>query len=161
VRISSIALARGYALLALSSRDRAFSRCWAVPHHPDMPSNDVHSVSGRAQHWMREWDKSAHGALHRLGWGAKCAWALHWLTPDAFTCCHAPWMQVSAVLAVLLPREGLQGLPLYALGASSGGAFVLALPAYLPLKGERCTAQQFGFGTTCTQHVFRVGQARI
>jgi hypothetical protein len=53
VRISSTALARGYALLALSSRDRAFSRCWAVPHHPDMPSNDVHSVSGRAQHWMR------------------------------------------------------------------------------------------------------------
>jgi hypothetical protein len=48
VRISSSALARGYALLALSSRDRAFSRCWAVPHHPDMPSADVHSVRGGA-----------------------------------------------------------------------------------------------------------------
>jgi hypothetical protein len=46
------------------------------------------------------------------------------------------WLQVSAVLAVLLPREGLQAVPLYALGASSGGAFVLTLPAYLPLKGE-------------------------
>lgn len=47
------------------------------------------------------------------------------------------WLQVSAVLAALLPQEGLGGLPLYALGASSGGAFVLTLPAYLPLKGAR------------------------
>ena len=29
----------------------------------------------------------------------------------------------------MLPREGWEGLPLYALGASSGGAFVLALAA--------------------------------
>jgi hypothetical protein len=167
-------------------------------------------------------------------WGAGCAWALHWLTPDAFICCswlvgsvnhtqctnaricvlaarhwgyslsccclpaaaisnlsavrvppaaharwlhigryctrprcccccccccHDSWLQVSAVLAVLLPREGLQGLPLYALGASSGGAFALTLPAYLPLKGERCKAHQFRFGTTCTQHVVGVSHA--
>jgi hypothetical protein len=44
VCISSTALARGYAVLAVSSRDRAYSRCWAVPHHPDNPSTDVHSV---------------------------------------------------------------------------------------------------------------------
>jgi hypothetical protein len=43
--------------------------------------------------------------------------------------------QVKAVLAELLPRQGLAGLPLYALGASSGGAFVLALAAELPLAG--------------------------
>ncbi|WIA33969.1 hypothetical protein OEZ86_007064 [Tetradesmus obliquus] len=85
VAIARAALGRGYAVVALSSRDRSFSRCWAVPHHRDAPSADIHSVS--------------------------------------------------AVLAALLPREGLGGLPLYALGASSGGAFVLTLPAYLPLKG--------------------------
>ncbi|GLI63475.1 hypothetical protein VaNZ11_006449 [Volvox africanus] len=42
------------------------------------------------------------------------------------------WMRVRRVLDVVLPREGLSSLPLFALGASSGGAFVLGLPLVMP-----------------------------
>jgi hypothetical protein len=40
----------------------------------------------------------------------------------------APLLQVQLVIDKLLPREGLQAKPLLAIGASSGGAFVLMLP---------------------------------
>ncbi|KIY93299.1 hypothetical protein MNEG_14663 [Monoraphidium neglectum] len=42
---------------------------------------------------------------------------------------------VKAALGKLLEREGLDGLPLYALGASSGGAFALALASEVELDG--------------------------
>ncbi|GLC39963.1 hypothetical protein PLESTB_001632400 [Pleodorina starrii] len=49
------------------------------------------------------------------------------------------WMRVRRVLDVLLPREQLSpssspslALPLFAVGASSGGAFVLGLPLVMP-----------------------------
>ncbi|GIM02459.1 hypothetical protein Vretimale_7313 [Volvox reticuliferus] len=42
------------------------------------------------------------------------------------------WMRVRRVLDVVLPREGLSSLPLFALGASSGGAFALGLPLVMP-----------------------------
>ena len=43
-------------------------------------------------------------------------------------------MQVRKVLETLLSREGLGSLPVYALGASSGGAFVLMLGTQVRLK---------------------------
>lgn len=43
--------------------------------------------------------------------------------------------QVKTALTQLLRRERLHHLPLFALGASSGGAFVLALASELPLTG--------------------------
>ncbi|KAI8462388.1 MAG: hypothetical protein J3K34DRAFT_189448 [Monoraphidium minutum] len=72
---------RGLALVAVSSADRAGSRCW---------------------------DTGRGG-------------------PDV--------QQVKRALKELLAREALAALPLYALGASSGGAFVLALAAELKLDG--------------------------
>jgi hypothetical protein len=45
-------------------------------------------------------------------------------------------MQVVAVVSALQQRPQLKGLPLCALGASSGGAFALTLTAYLSLTGE-------------------------
>jgi len=41
------------------------------------------------------------------------------------------------VLQTLLPREGLQGLPLYTLGASAGGSFALVLPHFVPVAGGK------------------------
>jgi hypothetical protein len=45
-------------------------------------------------------------------------------------------LQAVAVVKELQQRPAFKGLPLYALGASSGGAFVLTLTNYLRLKGE-------------------------
>ncbi|KAG2499116.1 hypothetical protein HYH03_002700 [Edaphochlamys debaryana] len=42
------------------------------------------------------------------------------------------WHRVKRVLDTLLPREGLSRLPLFALGGSSGGGFVLGLPGVMP-----------------------------
>eukprot|EP00775_Hariotina_reticulata_P013856 gene13856-13978_t len=42
---------------------------------------------------------------------------------------------VVIVVQQLLPRLGLVGLPLFALGASSGGAFALLLPSFVPVAG--------------------------
>ncbi|KAG2499115.1 hypothetical protein HYH03_002699 [Edaphochlamys debaryana] len=42
------------------------------------------------------------------------------------------WQRVKRVLDTLLPREGLSRLPLFALGGSSGGGFVLGLPGVMP-----------------------------
>ena len=47
----------------------------------------------------------------------------------------AVMLQAVAVVTALQQREGFKGVPLYALGASSGGAFALALAAHLPLSG--------------------------
>lgn len=44
-------------------------------------------------------------------------------------------VKVSHVLDTLIHREGLRGLPVYAMGASSGGAFVLFLAAHYKLQG--------------------------
>ena len=44
-------------------------------------------------------------------------------------------LQVHKVLRTLIEREGLQKLPVFALGASSGGAFVLMLAGVMPLAG--------------------------
>jgi hypothetical protein len=52
-----------------------------------------------------------------------------------FDCSHHGRPQVTAVLKQLLPREKLDALPVYALGASSGGAFVLMLAHRYPLAG--------------------------
>jgi hypothetical protein len=55
-------------------------------------------------------------------------------------------LQVVAVVKGLQKQHSvLEGVPLYALGASSGGAFALTLFAFLPLSGE--------------QHIFAVGCA--
>eukprot|EP00878_Enallax_costatus_P017682 GHUV01018578.1.p1 GENE.GHUV01018578.1~~GHUV01018578.1.p1 ORF type:complete len:285 (+),score=54.53 GHUV01018578.1:714-1568(+) len=85
VNITKTVLSRGYALVAISSRDRQYSKCWAVPRHPDSHTVDTRSVT--------------------------------------------------AVLPILLQREQMTGVPVYALGASSGGAFALVLPWYFPLAG--------------------------
>jgi dienelactone hydrolase len=45
-------------------------------------------------------------------------------------------LQVVAVVSALQQRPKLKDLPLYALGASSGGAFALTLTAHLSLTGE-------------------------
>jgi hypothetical protein len=46
-------------------------------------------------------------------------------------------VQVVAVVSELQRREAsLKGLPLYAVGASSGGAFALTITAYLRFSGE-------------------------
>jgi hypothetical protein len=92
VHIVRRALARGYAVVAISSADRDGSRCWAP---------------------------LARGADGAPGPG-----------PDV--------IQVRAALGALLPREGLAAAPLFALGASSGGAFVLALAAFVRLSGVGC-----------------------
>lgn len=56
-------------------------------------------------------------------------------------CCIPTRLQVKAVFGKLLAREGLDKLPVYAFGASSGGAFALALGAAVPLAGViRCAA---------------------
>lgn len=39
---------------------------------------------------------------------------------------------------MLLQREQMSGVPVYALGASSGGAFALILPWYIPIAGVCC-----------------------
>ncbi|EFJ51724.1 hypothetical protein VOLCADRAFT_103362 [Volvox carteri f. nagariensis] len=58
------------------------------------------------------------------------------------------WMrtrrQVRRVLDVLLSREGLSSLPLLALGASSGGAFVLGLPLVMPGRFSGLAVQIMG-----------------
>ena len=78
VNVTGAALARGLAVVALSSADRD-SGCWdAFPGSPDAAA-------------------------------------------------------ARAVAAALLPRKGLGGLPVLALGASSGGAFALALATELPI----------------------------
>ncbi|KXZ45587.1 hypothetical protein GPECTOR_53g80 [Gonium pectorale] len=41
-------------------------------------------------------------------------------------------MRVKSVLETVLPREGLSKLPLFAMGGSSGGSFVLSLPIVMP-----------------------------
>lgn len=84
VLITSTALSRGYAVVAVSSRDREHRRCWSIPHQPQSHTVDT--------------------------------------------------LAVAAVVSVLQQREAFQGLPLYALGASSGGAFALTLAAHLPLS---------------------------
>jgi hypothetical protein len=45
-------------------------------------------------------------------------------------------LQVVKVVGELLPKLQLDKLPLYAFGASSGGAFALSLPIFLPLAGR-------------------------
>lgn len=121
LNITAAALARGLALVAMTSADRD-SGCWAV----DPGSNDIAAVR----------------APHAAGLGHCCP------RPNCLPACQAaqgaPYVltaprrsrrQAKAVFAKLLPREGLGGLPLYAFGASSGGAFVLALGAEAPLAG--------------------------
>lgn len=46
------------------------------------------------------------------------------LFPAPFRC-NGSCAQAKAIVSTLLPREGLDKLPLYGMGASSGGAFVL------------------------------------
>lgn len=47
-------------------------------------------------------------------------------------------LQAVAVVNALQKQHGeLEGVPLYALGASSGGAFALTLTAFLPLSGKQ------------------------
>ncbi len=41
---------------------------------------------------------------------------------------------VAAILGEVAGREGVTGMPVYALGASSGGAFVLMLPHLVQVK---------------------------
>lgn len=48
VLITHTALARFYAVVAISSRDRAHRRCWAVPLQPETHSVDTLSVGGHA-----------------------------------------------------------------------------------------------------------------
>lgn len=83
VNITARGLARGYAVVAVSSADREVHKCWDGSVGDDgAPSPDTRNV-------LR-------------------------------------------VLATLAEREDLLGLPVYALGASSGGAFVLQLAAHAP-----------------------------
>ncbi|GAX78849.1 hypothetical protein CEUSTIGMA_g6287.t1 [Chlamydomonas eustigma] len=86
MNITRHALARGYAVVAVSSAARDTHRCWNLPHmhRPDYP-NDTENVK--------------------------------------------------RVFDVLFPRAGLLGLPVFALGASSGGGFVMALGGEIPLAG--------------------------
>lgn len=42
--------------------------------------------------------------------------------------------RVPKILAAVQKEEGLEGLPLYASGASSGGSFVLMLPHLMKLQ---------------------------
>ena len=91
LNITRHALARGYAVVAVSSAARRSHRCWALP-----------GLSGDEEHGGAPSDVE----------------------------------RVRKVLLSLSQREGLlQGLPQYAMGASSGGAFVLVLAAALPLAG--------------------------
>jgi hypothetical protein len=54
-------------------------------------------------------------------------------------CC---WLlQVIAVMHELLPREGVQDLPIYALGASVGASFAMALPHVIPIAGAASVTQ--------------------
>lgn len=58
--------------------------------------------------------------------------------PKACCACHNACphaLQVPHVLHELLTQLGLQSLPVYALGASSGGAFALVLAQHFPLAG--------------------------
>jgi hypothetical protein len=57
---------------------------------------------------------------------AKCWWP------------HTDGRRIAAALATLLRREHADTLPLYALGASSGGAFVAALPRFVPHLSAIC-----------------------
>jgi hypothetical protein len=41
----------------------------------------------------------------------------------------------------LLPREGVQDLPIYALGASVGASFAMALPHVIPIAGAASVTQ--------------------
>lgn len=141
VLIIRTALARFYAVVAISSRDRVHRRCWAVPHQPGTHSVDTLSVGGHAQQ-----------QLHRLAFPPLC----HNSPPSnvcpllvcqsksadccaeccVMLCCADLTRQVATVVAELQKRhQSLRGLPLYAVGASSGGAFALTLTAYLPFSG--------------------------
>lgn len=53
----------------------------------------------------------------------------------AVVSCAVLFLQVVAVLTELQKRKPFQGLPLYAVGASSGGAFALTITAYLRFSG--------------------------
>lgn len=80
--IRRIALARGYAFVAISSLDRD-DRCWGTTMNVKASQDGQH---------------------------------------------------VPKVLATVVKEEGLEGLPLYAAGASSGGAFALMLPHLMKLQ---------------------------
>jgi hypothetical protein len=84
--IVKAALGRRYMVVAISSMDRANSRCWRI-NFPTDPSAD----------------------------------------DDTF--------RVTKVMQTLMQREGLSSAPVYALGASSGGAFVPVLAHQLQLTG--------------------------
>jgi len=47
VLITSTALSRGYAVVAVSSRDREHRRCWSIPHQPQSHTVDTLAVSSR------------------------------------------------------------------------------------------------------------------
>jgi predicted esterase len=58
-----------------------------------------------------------------------------WQTSFSHRGPSADIQNIKDVLEVWLPREGIKDLPMYALGASSGGSFALALPVHIPLAG--------------------------
>ena len=158
MRITEAAVGEGFAVVALSSQDRTHNRCWDTgwppQHTADIPKvantyssfctvslyciiADLCTALCLNQHYI---SNSIH--LHMLSLRSmlhlECTVHFH-----CNGCCFQDYQQydngqsctqVTWAFQALVKQQGWSELPLYALGASSGGALVLLLALRFPFQ---------------------------
>lgn len=118
--ITKAAIKRQFVVVAFSSLDRELHRCWDTTYPPEK-SADVSTVGSGSPHSQCLLGRS--GAPRPLGLQA------------GVTIRPLCSVQVTMAWQELLERENWGRIPHYALGGSSGGAFVLLLAQRVPLDG--------------------------